>query len=149
MSQPKPSSSKYAVWHGVDAPPQELRPVKAGPLTAFVDSFDLRYVSAGGVEVVRRIYAAVRDRHWNTIPGEALAYELDDRGGSFGVRFAVRHESRDSRRCSARPGPSAASSIWPRPALDGARPGRSELEIWAEVRLAMELRAGASRSRAT
>lgn len=95
MSQAKSSLSKYAVWHGVDAPPQELRRVKAGPLTAYVDGFDLRYVSAGGVEVVRRIYAAVRDRHWNTIPGEALAYELDDRGDSFGVRFAVRHESRD------------------------------------------------------
>jgi hypothetical protein len=25
MSQPKPSLAKYAVWHGVDAPPQELR----------------------------------------------------------------------------------------------------------------------------
>jgi hypothetical protein len=41
MSRPKPYVSKYAVWHGVDAPPQELRPVNAGPLTALVDGFDL------------------------------------------------------------------------------------------------------------
>lgn len=89
------TQTMYALWHGVDAPPQDLRPVQAGPRTAVIDGFDLRYFRAGGVEVVRRIYAAVRDRHWNTIPGETLAYELDDRADSFSVRFRVRHRARD------------------------------------------------------
>ena len=36
----------------------------------------------------------------------------------------------------------ALTDLGQRAALEGARAGRSELEIWAEVRLAMELRAG-------
>src|SRR2546425_773117 len=36
----------------------------------------------------------------------------------------------------------ALTDLGQRAALEGARPGRSELEIWAEVRLAMELTAG-------
>jgi hypothetical protein len=88
-------TSRYALWHGVDAPPQELRPLRAGELECVVDGVDLRYVTAGGVEVVRRIYAAVRDRNWNTIPGAIESYELDDRGDSFEARFTVRHRSHD------------------------------------------------------
>jgi hypothetical protein len=89
------TNARYPVWHGVDAPPQKLRAVRAGPLTAVVDGFDLRYVSAGGIEIVRRIYAAVRDRYWNTIPGHTLAYDVEDRDDSFTVRFTVCHRSRD------------------------------------------------------
>jgi Xaa-Pro aminopeptidase len=36
----------------------------------------------------------------------------------------------------------ALTDVGQRAALEAARPGRSELEIWAEVRLAMELKAG-------
>jgi D-apionolactonase len=64
-------------------------------LSAVLDGADLRYVKAGDVEIVRRIYAAVRDREWNTIPGETLAYEFDDLGDSFSVRFTIRHSSHD------------------------------------------------------
>jgi hypothetical protein len=76
-------------------PPQHLRTLRAGPLTAELDGVDLRYVRAGTVEVVRRIYAAVRDRNWNTIAGVPSEIEVDDRGNSFGVRFSVRHVSHD------------------------------------------------------
>ena len=52
---------------------------------------DLRYVRLGRVELVRRIYAAVRDQNWNTIPGVVSDYDVDAREDSFTVRFAVRH----------------------------------------------------------
>ncbi len=84
-----------SLWHGVDQPPQELRRLRAGPLTCALDGVDLRYVRAGGVEVVRRIYAAVRDRNWNTIPGVPSEIEVDDGGDRFEVRFSVRHVSDD------------------------------------------------------
>jgi hypothetical protein len=87
--------TRHAILNGVATPPPKLQPVKAGPLSAVVDGCDLRYVTTGGVEIVRRVYAAVRDRHWNTIPGETLTYELDDRGDSFSVHFAVRHHAHD------------------------------------------------------
>src|SRR5207244_6909536 len=88
-------TARYTLLHGVDTPPQELRPLRAAELECVVDGVDLRYVTAGGVEVVRRIYAAVRDRNWNTIPGTIESYELDDRGDSFEARFTVRHRSHD------------------------------------------------------
>ena len=40
---------------------------------------------------MRRIYAAVRDQNWNTIPGVATNHEVDARKDSFNVRFDVRH----------------------------------------------------------
>ncbi|HEY5058881.1 MAG TPA: hypothetical protein VII51_07665 [Gaiellaceae bacterium] len=68
----------------------------AGPLTAVLDGVDLRYVKLGELELVRRIYVAVRDRNWNTIPGVASALELDERDDSFEARFSVRHTSHDT-----------------------------------------------------
>jgi hypothetical protein len=69
--------------------------LRAGPLSVALDGIDLRYVRAGSIEIVRRVYAAVRDRNWNTIPGVPSELEVDDRGDSFDVRFHVRHVSHD------------------------------------------------------
>ena len=74
---------------------QELRWLRAGPLSVALDGVDLRYVRLGEVEVVRRIYVAVRDRNWNTIPGVASDLEVDEHDDSFEARFSVRHESHD------------------------------------------------------
>jgi hypothetical protein len=73
-----------------------LRAVQAGPLTAMLDGVDLRYVKLGELELVRRIYVAVRDRNWNTIPGVPSELELDERDDSFEARFTVRHTSHDT-----------------------------------------------------
>lgn len=85
----------YTVWHGFDTPTQRLRQLRAGPLSCALDGIDLRYVRVGGVEVVRRIYVSVRDRNWDTIPGEASKVQVDDGGDRFEVRFSVRHLSAD------------------------------------------------------
>jgi D-apionolactonase len=81
--------------HGTDAPFPELRVLRAGPARALLDGIDLRYVSIGRTELVRRIYVAVRDRNWNTIPGEVSGLELEERDDSFELRFSVRHRSED------------------------------------------------------
>ena len=77
-------------------PPPQLRELRAGPLSVVLDGVDLRYVRHGEVELVRRIYVAVRDRNWNTIPGVASDVAVDARADSFDVRFGVRHSSRDT-----------------------------------------------------
>ncbi|MBV9605654.1 MAG: hypothetical protein JO027_11120, partial [Solirubrobacterales bacterium] len=84
---------RNVLLHGHDAPPQELRTVRAGPLSAVLDGVDIRYVRLGDVELVRRIYVAVRDRNWNTIPGVCTAYELETSEDAFAARFTVRHTS--------------------------------------------------------
>ena len=70
--------------------------LRAGRLTAVLDGVDLRYVKLGEVELVRRIYVAVRDRNWNTIPGVASDLEVDEQDDSFEVRFSIRHTSHDT-----------------------------------------------------
>ena len=84
------------VVHGRDERLQQLTPLRAGPLTAALDGVDLRYVKHGELELVRRIYVAVRDRNWNTIPGTASHVEVDSRPDAFAVHFRVRHASPDT-----------------------------------------------------
>lgn len=70
--------------------PEPLR-LRAGPVTALLDGADLRHVRIGGVELVQRVYVAVRDAPWNTIPAliEDWQHEIgDDR---FRVSFRARH----------------------------------------------------------
>ena len=62
---------------------QQLRWLRAGPLRLALDGVDLRYVKLGRTELVRRIYVAVRDRNWNTIPGVISDLEVDEREDSF------------------------------------------------------------------
>jgi hypothetical protein len=83
--------SRFQRWYGRDEPPVERREVRAGPLTAELDGPDLRYVRYGGVEVVRRLYAAIRDRNWGTVPPELTNVELDVADNSFSLRFEARN----------------------------------------------------------
>ncbi|HET6438180.1 MAG TPA: hypothetical protein VFG59_08975, partial [Anaeromyxobacter sp.] len=57
------------VWtYGKDQEPPRRRPLRAGPVSLLLEGIELVSLSLGGSEVVRRIYAAVRDRNWGTIP---------------------------------------------------------------------------------
>jgi D-apionolactonase len=82
--------------HGRPEPLQVPTPLRAGPVTAALDGVDLRYVRIGDVELVRRIYVAVRDRNWNTIPGVASEVISHQDGDAFAVRFSVRHTGHDT-----------------------------------------------------
>jgi D-apionolactonase len=83
--------SQQLVLRGSEEPAQELVSLRAGPLIAALDGVDLRYVRLGGVELVRRIYAAVRDQNWNTIAGVAADRQIEACEDKFEVRFEVRH----------------------------------------------------------
>jgi len=64
-------------------------------VTPLLDGIDLRYVRIGPVELVRRAYAAVRDRNWNTVPGELSDLEIDARDDSFDISLRSRHRGQD------------------------------------------------------
>ena len=68
-----------------------VREVRAGRLSALLDGVDLRYVRIGGVEIVRRIYMAVRDEVWNTIPGSFSDFVTEIGDDRFSVSFKGRH----------------------------------------------------------
>lgn len=69
-----------------------MTPLHAGPLSLLLDGPDLRSIRFGEREVLRRIYAAVRDRDWGTVPGSVhnLDVRRDEKG--FRVSFECRHQ---------------------------------------------------------
>ena len=96
MTDAAPTTSElHRLWHGREEPPVERRKLRAGPVECELDGVDLRYVRAGSIELVRRLYVAVRDRNWGTLPIEVAGLELDDRGDSFRLTFEARHRQRE------------------------------------------------------
>jgi hypothetical protein len=71
--------------------PEARRILHAGPVTAILEGADLRHVRIGPVELVQRVYVAVRDAPWNTIPATYGDWELDVRDDRFTVAFTARH----------------------------------------------------------
>jgi D-apionolactonase len=87
--------SPYQWWYGRDEPPLEWRLLRAGPVTARLVGRDLRNVRFGGAEIAQRIYVAVRDRNWDTIPGEISHLTVEQEDDRFTVHFTVTHRQRD------------------------------------------------------
>jgi hypothetical protein len=82
----------YEMWYGRNAPPPEIIPLRAGPIELDYEAGDLRYLRVGGREIVRRIYVAVRDVNWNTIPARMSGLEIDAGRDHFQIRYEAYHE---------------------------------------------------------
>lgn len=82
-------------WYGRDEPPVEPIPLHAGPVTAELVGRDLRAVRYGGLELAQRIYIAIRDRNWDTVPGTMHDLTIDQDDDQFTVRFTVAHRRAD------------------------------------------------------
>lgn len=89
------SPERLRLLHGTDAPLAEMRTLRAGPVTMLLDGIDLRYLRIGGTELVRRVYCAVRDVDWDTVPGVVSGLHVEEGDGSFRVEFDVRHDRAD------------------------------------------------------
>jgi hypothetical protein len=87
-----PDLTQYQLWYGRDEAPVETRTLRAGPVTCQLWGPDLRYLKRDGREVVRRLYVAVRDPNWNTIPGMPFDWQIEAVEDHFQVRFSVRHQ---------------------------------------------------------
>ena len=87
------AASRYRLWYGRDEPPAEAIPLRAGPVTAELVGRDLRNVRYGGIEVAQRVYVAIRDRNWDTVPGEIANLVVDRGEDRFAVSFDVRHRA--------------------------------------------------------
>jgi hypothetical protein len=76
---------------GLSGSPSTLA-LRAGPLRLEFVAGDLRYVKWGEREVVRRIYAAVRDSNWNTVPGEISGLEIQHGADAFHIAYTSTHQ---------------------------------------------------------
>lgn len=63
--------------------------LRAGPLSCLFEDGGLRYVRWGAREVLRRVYAAVRDRNWDTVPATLSDLRVDARDDRFDVSFVA------------------------------------------------------------
>jgi hypothetical protein len=52
---------------------------------------DLRYIRHGAHEVLRRVYVAVRDCNWGTVPPQIENEHIEDNGDSFAISYDVTH----------------------------------------------------------
>lgn len=90
-----PERSPQELWCGRPTAPIEAIELRAGPTTALLHDGDLRHVRLGDTELAQRIYVAVRDEVWNTIPGVITDLDLHTAQDGFEVRFARRHRHQD------------------------------------------------------
>ena len=81
--------------YGREEPLPRRETLRAGPLTAVLEGGDLRYVTVGDDLVVLRLYAAIRDRNWNTIEPQFLAYDVTRLDNGFRVTFAAENVGGD------------------------------------------------------
>ena len=65
--------------------------MRAGPLSVVFDAGDLRYLKLGEREVIRRIYAAVRDRNWGTVPAEISDLKTQMADDHFRITYTSTH----------------------------------------------------------
>jgi hypothetical protein len=87
--------SRFELWYGRNEPPAEPRVLRAGPLLVELHGCDLRYVRSASNEVVRRIYMAVRDLNWNTLPVVVEQLDVEEGDDSFRVELEARNTQRE------------------------------------------------------
>ncbi|HEU5101567.1 MAG TPA: hypothetical protein VFU22_21240, partial [Roseiflexaceae bacterium] len=75
--------------YGKDAPPPEQIALRAGPLSLIYEAGDLRYIRLGEREIIRRIYVAVRDRNWDTLPPVLSNLRIEQAADSFQISYDV------------------------------------------------------------
>jgi D-apionolactonase len=85
--------TKYELWYGRNDPPPQRTLLRAGPLTGVMEGGDLWDIRRGDIELVRRIYVAVRDENWDTIPAHITDVSTDIHEDRFVVSYEAEHSS--------------------------------------------------------
>jgi D-apionolactonase len=114
---------KEIILHGHHEPPLPMTLLRAGPLRLCFDQGTgfIRHIRHGKREVLRGIYAAVRDHNWGTVEGVVRDLKLDARQDSFDVEFSSEHLQE------------AVNFVW-RGRISGDSGGRLTYEFEGEAR---------------
>jgi D-apionolactonase len=87
-----PVEIKY--YGNKDKLPQQ-RFLSAGDLSVVYESGNLRYIACNNNEIIRMIYAAVRDKNWLTATPEITDEIIEDNSGSFHISYNCRYRLND------------------------------------------------------
>src|SRR5687768_14979614 len=79
------------LYYGRDEAMPEQRRLRAGPLSLVFEAGDLRYIRLEGQEILRRVYVAVRDQNWGTIPMRLSNLAVEDASDSFRITYDAEH----------------------------------------------------------
>ena len=69
---------------------EDPRYLNAGPVRLKLADGELRYLRVNGREVLRRVYFAVRDARWDTVPSNFEVTDVRSRAGKFTVKLRAR-----------------------------------------------------------
>jgi hypothetical protein len=86
---------KNILYDGCLTRPAEAQTLRAGPLTMLYAGGDIRYIRLGSREILRRVYAAVRDHNWVTILPRVENEQIRQETDSFRVTFDAIHQQGD------------------------------------------------------
>jgi hypothetical protein len=86
------ASSVSLIRHGVSGKSAAPVMLRAGAIRLVYDEGTIRAVMAGNVEIVRRIYVAVRDDIWNTVHFTITNKSVIASLSSFCIEFDCRHK---------------------------------------------------------
>src|ERR1700681_1368283 len=81
--------NRNVLCYGDEKALPEQQPLRAGPLSLIFEQGDLRYIRLGDQEIVRRIYVAVRDRNWGTVPVALSNLQVESHADSFRISYEV------------------------------------------------------------
>jgi len=87
--------TRQEIYYGKNEMLPEQIELHAGPLTMLFGQGDLRYLRFGNNEVLRRIYVAVRDRNWGTIPPIFSNLNIEKANNSFLITFDAENKQNE------------------------------------------------------
>ena len=87
--------TRPVLYYGHEQALPEQIELRAGPLTLTYEQGDLRYIRLGDDEILRRIYVAVRDRSWGTVPPVISDIQMNIGTDSFLIRYHVDHRQNE------------------------------------------------------
>jgi len=82
-------------FYGIPWEEQERLFLKAGPLNLIYEAGDLRYIQLEEKEVIRRIYVAIRNCNWDTIPNFLSNVKVNTGDDHFQISYDVRNYNGD------------------------------------------------------
>ncbi|MBK9390129.1 MAG: hypothetical protein IPN68_08030 [Bacteroidetes bacterium] len=82
------------IWCGSHSPKPSMK-LRAGKLTMLYENGNIRYISAGGNEVIRMVYSAVRDREWVNVKPVITGERIERFSDSFRIEYYCKYISGD------------------------------------------------------
>jgi hypothetical protein len=85
------TTDKNIFLYGNSNPLPQKHLLRAGILDVVYENTCLRYISVRGIELVRNIYSAVRDKNWDTILPEIVEETINQQKDGFTIFCKVRY----------------------------------------------------------